>query len=149
MPLRLKDMVQQAKADVKEVTCEDVAGLQCQGYKTLDVREAAEYLDGTIPMSLHVPRGVLEPKCDLCFDGHESELSNLNQPWIVFCQAGGRGILATQTLQLMGYTNVVNLQGGFGAWKKFGGAIETPPTEGGLIRCDHPWNPGNLLEDEA
>ncbi|MGC9386745.1 MAG: rhodanese-like domain-containing protein [Hydrogenovibrio sp.] len=142
MPLRLTDLVKAAKENISEITCDQVKDYQSQGYKTLDVREAAEYLDGTIPMSLHIPRGILEPKCDMCFEGHQSELSDLNQPWIIFCQAGGRGALAAHTMQQMGYTCVVNLIGGFGAWKAAGGAIETPPIEDGLIRCDHPWNPG-------
>lgn len=146
MPLRLKDLVATAKQTIKEISCKEVANLQCQGYKLLDVREASEYLDGTIPMSLHIPRGLLEPKCDMCFDGHQSELSDTNQPWIIFCQAGGRGALAAYTMHLMGYTNVVNLSGGFNAWKEFGGDISTPPIENGLIRCDHPWNPGYTNE---
>lgn len=148
MSARLKDLVMNAKANIKEITCNDVEHLKCQGYKTLDVREASEYLEGTLPMSLHIPRGLLEPKCDMSFDDHQSELSNLDQPWIIFCQAGGRGALAAYTMKQMGYTCVVNLLGGFNAWKVFGGTISTPPIADGLIRCDHPWNPG-YFEKEA
>lgn len=142
MPLRLKDLIQTAKSNISEIPCEQLNEYRKRGYKVLDVREPAEYLNGTIPTSVHIPRGILEPKCDMCFEGHESELSDTNQPWIIFCQAGGRGALATHTLQQMGYTDVINLMGGFQAWKTFGGDIETPPIENGLIHCDHPWNPG-------
>jgi len=37
---------------------------------------------------------------------------------------GGRSILAAQTLKSMGYTNVVNMAGGFNEWSKQGFPIE-------------------------
>ena len=147
MPVKLKDFVQTAKNHVQEITCDQVEDCLAQGYRLLDVREAAEYLGGTIPMALHVPRGLLEPKCDPDFPGHEPQLSNPDQPWLVFCQAGGRGVLAAYTMQQMGFTDVINLAGGFAAWKAFGGDMECPPTEDGLMRCDHPWNPGFVSQD--
>ncbi|MDX1352497.1 MAG: rhodanese-like domain-containing protein [Thiomicrorhabdus sp.] len=143
MPARLKDLVSAAKANIKEVTTAEAKDLfKCGGYKPLDVREAAEYLDGTIPMSVHVPRGMLEPMCDKCYEGHIGDLADLEQGWVVFCLSGGRGALAVDTMKKMGYTNVVNLAGGFNAWKECNGDITIPPVDNGLIRLDHPWNPG-------
>ena len=37
---------------------------------------------------------------------------------VVFCTLGGRGALATKTLQDMGYKNVFNLKEGLQNWKK-------------------------------
>ncbi|MDG6778622.1 rhodanese-like domain-containing protein [Thiomicrorhabdus sp. zzn3] len=143
MPLRLKEMVMAAKANIKEIDCKEAQDLfKCGGYKPLDVREAAEYLEGTIPMAVHIPRGMLEPICDANYACHKGEMADLDQGWVVFCAAGGRGALATDTMQKMGYTNVVNLAGGFAAWKECEGNITVPPVEGSLMRCDHPWNPG-------
>ena len=143
MPKRLKDIVAEAKANIKEVTTKEAQDLfKCGGFKPLDVREPAEYLDGTIPMSLHVPRGMLEPMCDACYEGHKGELADLHQGWVVFCLSGGRGALAVDTMIKMGYTNVVNLAGGFNAWKQCSNDISVPPVDNGLIRLDHPWNPG-------
>lgn len=143
MPLRLQQIVASAKANIEEITPQEANDkLKTGCYKILDVREPAEYLDGTIPMSLHVPRGMLEPVCDKCFSGHIGELADLDQAWIVFCLSGGRGALAVDTMKKMGYTQVVNLAGGYQAWQDFGGDITVPPIENGLIRCDHPWNPG-------
>lgn len=143
MNASLKSFVAEAKSHIREVDCEAAKDLINRGYKPLDVREAAEYLDGTIPMALHIPRGMLEPMCDPEFAGHNPKLGDLNQPWLIFCQTGGRGALAADTMQKMGYTDVVNLAGGFGAWKASGGETFCPPIENGLIRCDHPWNPGH------
>jgi len=143
MALRLKDIVAAAKKNITEVSSKEAQDLfKCGGYKPLDVREAAEYLDGTIPMSVHVPRGMLEPMCDKCYEGHSGDLAELDQPWVVFCLSGGRGALAVDTMIKMGYTNVINLAGGYNAWKQCSYPISVPPTENGLIRLDHPWNPG-------
>lgn len=142
MPCTLKSLVSSAKSNIKEVDCKTAIDLIKQGYRPMDVREAAEYLDGTIPMSLHIPRGLLEPMCDPEFAGHNPELGDPEQPWLVFCQSGGRGALAADTMQKMGYQRIVNLAGGFSAWKEACGETFCPPTENGLIRCDHPWNPG-------
>jgi rhodanese-related sulfurtransferase len=36
---------------------------------------------------------------------------------IVACASGGRSLLAAQTLQSMGYTDVVSMAGGFKEWR--------------------------------
>lgn len=143
MALRLKDIVSRAKENITEISCEEAKKLIRSGeYRFLDVREPAEYLDGTIPMSVHIPRGMLEPVCDNCYAGHRGEFADLEQKWIVFCLSGGRGALAVDTMQQMGYCNVINLAGGFNEWQACGGDITVPPVDNGLIRMDHPWNPG-------
>ena len=43
---------------------------------------------------------------------------------ILHCAAGGRSVLAADTLQQMGYTNVAHLDGGFRAWKESGQPVE-------------------------
>ena len=37
--------------------------------------------------------------------------------------------LAAQTAQMMGLKPVARIRGGFGAWKKAGGAVEEPPAK--------------------
>ena len=39
---------------------------------------------------------------------------------IVYCNSGGRGALAAQTLVALGFTDVANLAGGFSAWSDAG-----------------------------
>jgi rhodanese-related sulfurtransferase len=43
---------------------------------------------------------------------------------IVACASGLRSLLATETLQSMGYTNVVSLAGGVTEWSKHGFPVE-------------------------
>jgi rhodanese-related sulfurtransferase len=44
--------------------------------------------------------------------------------FLFFCASGWRSALATKTVQDMGMENVSHLAGGFGAWRKAGGAVE-------------------------
>ena len=89
----------------------------------LDIRELQELVDkGTIPGAIHAPRGMLEfwaspdsPYARDYFGEHRRT--------VVFCAGGGRSVYAVQALQDMGFTNVANLVGGFGAWEGAGESI--------------------------
>ena len=89
----------------------------------LDIRELQELVDkGTIPGAIHAPRGMLEfwaspdsPYARDYFGEHRRT--------VVFCAGGGRSVYAVQALQDMGFTNVANLVGGFGAWQGAGESI--------------------------
>jgi rhodanese-related sulfurtransferase len=82
------------------------------------VREAAEVeKDGYIKGSVHIPvREVLK---------NLDKLPAQNQPIVVLCASGHRGGFVLSALRLLGYTNVRNLNGGLGAWKKAELAVET------------------------
>lgn len=84
----------------------------------LDVREPGEWEQGHIPGAKHIPRGMLEYLAN-------AELPEKDARIVVHCAVGGRGTLATKTLQEMGYTNVANMQGGTNAWKEQGYELET------------------------
>jgi len=76
----------------------------------LDVRTGAELTkDGTIEGSVNIPLNELFARL--------SELpKDKAAPVVVFCKSGHRGALAMMALNMIGYTNVVNLGGGLGAW---------------------------------
>ena len=77
----------------------------------LDVREAAEVeKDGYIEGSVNIP--VREVLVNL------DKLPGLDEPIVVYCASGHRGSMILASLKLLGYTNVRNLGGGLGAWKK-------------------------------
>ena len=48
----------------------------------------------------------------------KGKLPSKNQPILVYCTKGGRGLLAGKLLQEMGYSNVRNIKGGIKAWMK-------------------------------
>ncbi|NIP16499.1 MAG: rhodanese-like domain-containing protein, partial [Pseudomonadales bacterium] len=84
----------------------------------LDIREIQERVDlGTIPGSVHVPRGMLEFWADPA-SPYFRDYFQEDRRTVVFCAGGGRSVLAVKALQDMGFTNVAHLEPGFGGWKK-------------------------------
>ena len=77
----------------------------------LDVREPAELeKNGYIEGAVNIPiRSLLE---------NLDKLPGLDDPIVVYCGGGHRGGFALEALKMLGYTNVRNLNGGIGAWKK-------------------------------
>ena len=107
-----QSLVNQAKASITEIDVERAKRLIADTNTTVvDVREPSEYEAGALPGAILLPRGVLEFKI-----GGIPELSDPTKPVLVYCRTGGRASLAAQTMQLLGYTNVVSLAGGYQAW---------------------------------
>ena len=48
------------------------------------------------------------------------QYGNPENPLLVSCRSGARAALACATLKMMGFENVANLEGGFGAWQAAG-----------------------------
>ncbi|HLF72744.1 MAG TPA: rhodanese-like domain-containing protein [Anaerolineales bacterium] len=87
----------------------------------LDVRETAEVeKDGYIEGAVNIPVRDLLNNLD--------KLPGLDEPIVVYCASGHRGGYTLMTLKMLGYTNVRNLGGGLGAWKK----AELPVVTGSL-----------------
>ncbi|MBL4765910.1 MAG: hypothetical protein JKX67_11670 [Colwellia sp.] len=90
----------------------------------IDIREKAEIDErGTIPGSIHVPRGVLEFVVDPDSPYFNSVFEEPKQ-FILFCQSAWRSALATLTLQEMGLQNVSHIEGGYAAWLAANAPIE-------------------------
>ena len=76
----------------------------------VDVREPKELTDnGYIEGAINLPIRTLTQNLD--------KLPAKDAAIVVYCAVGHRGALALETLQLLGYTNVKSLSGGFNAWK--------------------------------
>ena len=50
--------------------------------------------------------------------GNMPELVDKSKAVLIYCRLGSRSALAAQTLQQLGYTNVLSMVGGFEAWAK-------------------------------
>lgn len=105
-----ESLAQSAKARIKEVSAEEAKKLIGQGYLVLDIRDLDEFEQGHIDHAVHVSRGRLESQINALIPNKET-------PIVCHCAGGGRGALATDTLQVMGYSNVVNLAGGLKAFR--------------------------------
>ena len=120
-------IVAEARQTVPELTVAQAREELAQGHVNLvlDVREPAEWEKGHIPGALLAPRGMLEWYADPTTPYAKPELTTQRDARIIVtCASGGRSMLATETLRKMGYTNVVNMAGGFNEWSKQGFPIE-------------------------
>ena len=109
-----RELLTAAKAEIREVDTATADDLRTRpGTVLLDVREPDEYEQGAVPGSLHIPRGQLESHI-------ETRVSDKATPLVVFCAAGNRSAFAAQSLEQLGFTDVVSVKGGFNRWKDEG-----------------------------
>lgn len=116
-----KAMLAEANATIDVISTHEAISLYGRDDVVfVDVREGAEREKGTIPDSVHAPRGFLEFIADPEGPMHNEAFAS-GKKLMVFCGTGGRSALAAKTLREMGLLNVVNLTGGLEAWKQAGG----------------------------
>lgn len=83
----------------------------------LDVRDEGEFSGGHITNARHVPEKQLAD--------HMKALEKFkNKPVIVSCASGRRSAAVVDSLRKQGFTEVVNLRGGIGAWQQAGMPLE-------------------------
>ena len=82
---------------------------QKKGMMLLDVRTDREHKSGHIPGSVHIPFSAI---------GDKIKKLRKDKELVVYCQNGNRSIWAIKRLMGMGFTNLHNLKGGYGAWKR-------------------------------
>jgi molybdopterin/thiamine biosynthesis adenylyltransferase/rhodanese-related sulfurtransferase len=115
-----RDLLAQAKSEIREVDTQAADDARrAPGVVVLDVREPDEYDQGALPSALHIPRGHLESQI-------ESKVVDKSTPLVVYCAGGVRSAFAAQTLQVLGYEDVVSMAGGFGRWKDEGREWSVP-----------------------
>lgn len=125
MAFGLKEMIQEARSSVQEVSVEDAHdGLRSgEVHMLIDVREPWEWDKGHITDAVSIPRGLLELRADPESPVTNPELSgNKDARVIVYCTKApsARSMLAAQTLGRMGYSNVAALRGGLEVWQAEG-----------------------------
>lgn len=105
-------------ATVRQMTPAEVAAAQRQGGAVVvDVRGAAEWLEGHLPDARHIPLGSLVDRiAEVPADG----------PIILQCRSGNRSMIAASLLRRHGVLDVANLAGGITAWASAGLPVERP-----------------------
>jgi molybdopterin/thiamine biosynthesis adenylyltransferase/rhodanese-related sulfurtransferase len=111
----LKEMIAEARAVVPE---EGPADLQRrieagEPVSIIDVRDPDEYRDGHIEPATNISRGFLEFRIGSAVPDPASTV-------VLYCQSGMRSVLAAKALKDLGYSNVINLQGGYQKWAQSG-----------------------------
>lgn len=122
MPITVgfRALVDQAMTEVDTWSVEEAAQrLNDPMVQWVDIRDVRELeREGTIPGCVHAPRGMLEFWVDPASPYYKPVFGDEHKTFVLFCGAGWRSALATQTLQRMGMRNVAHIDGGFAAWKK-------------------------------
>lgn len=120
-------LVMEAQTRVKEIQPWDLRAILDAGRPVMvvDVREPGEYERLCIRGSINVPRGILEQACEWDYDETVPELAaGRDREIVVVCRSGKRSLLAADTLQKMGYANVVSLRSGVRGWNDFEQPLE-------------------------
>lgn len=86
--------------------------LKLEAPQLVDARTAAEFEAGHIDGAQHMD--VLQP------DRFRSQIQKLDKtkPVMVYCKTGKRSMKAAQIMEENGFTKIINLDGGYTAWKK-------------------------------
>ena len=116
------DIVDMARKQVQECTIEDMIRRRDAGdrFLLIDVREESEYAAGRIPGAIHIGKGVIERDI-------EEKVPDPATPLVLYCGGGYRSALAALNLKLMGYTNVISMDGGFRGWNDRGLELDRSP----------------------
>ena len=83
----------------------------------LDVRTADEYSEGHIANAKNV---------NIMADDFDAQVATLDKtkPVLVYCKVGGRSAKAATRLKELGFTNIIDLDGGFNSWSNDNKPIE-------------------------
>jgi rhodanese-related sulfurtransferase len=122
-----RQLVDEASAQITTYSVEQVrARLGQAEMQLVDIRDVRELeREGTVPGSVHAPRGMLEFWVDPASPYFKPVFGDETREFVLFCGAGWRSALTAKTLQDMGMTNVAHIDGGFADWVKQGAPIET------------------------
>jgi rhodanese-related sulfurtransferase len=126
---------------VKQISAEQAREAMTSGGDTvyIDVRTAGEFAKGHPPNAINIPvvfpnpaTRQMEPNPD--FLGVVSDHVPTGKRVIVGCQMGGRSQMAAEIMSEAGYSDVSNMQGGFGGVRNPAGGIVTP----GWLQMEYP-----------
>ena len=122
-------------------SAKEIVGAAIKAVPSISVEEALELVDsdthvfvdlrdgteqektGRIPGAIASSRGMMEFHLDPESPAHKPEF-NQDKTYVFYCASGGRSALAGMVAMEMGLKPVLNLSGGFSAWKKSDGPVE-------------------------
>jgi rhodanese-related sulfurtransferase len=119
-PRSVSELVARTKAQIKTIDMATFKSALDKGDLGLivDVREPGEYANGHIPGAINIPRGQIELRIwpHVGFPGN----TNMGRKMTLYCGSGTRCVLATKSLQDLGFNNVTAADMKIGDWVKAG-----------------------------
>lgn len=112
-------IVDDAKARVRQIDIDRYKSIRESGQPHLlvDTREESEWAAGHVAGAIHLSKGVIERDI-------ETKVPDKDTMLVLYCGGGFRSALAGDNIQKMGYTNVINLDGGWRALSVSGLPLE-------------------------
>ena len=115
------EICDESKKNVKACSVSDVFKLMknkdSEDFILVDIREDNEFNAGHIKGAIHLGKGIIERDIHLHVNDHDKKI-------VLYCGGGYRSVLAAESLQKMGYTNVISMDGGWKGWNIESGEIE-------------------------
>jgi rhodanese-related sulfurtransferase len=122
---------------VTDVSVTQAREMQQQGYIYVDVRSTGEFERGHPETAVNVP--LIEPDADTGQPAPNPDFVRVLQDGfgtdaklLIGCQVGGRSMRAVMMLRSMGFTDVVNVRGGFAGTRDPMGRVDIGWVDAGL-----------------
>jgi rhodanese-related sulfurtransferase len=116
-----RQMVDEAKARIHTISLDEARRrLGRDDVVFVDLRDVRELeREGMIPGAFHCPRGMLEFWIDPD-SPYYKDVFGADKEFVFYCNGAWRSALAADVAQQMGLERVVEMDGGFTAWKSAG-----------------------------
>ena len=141
MPIKpIFEIVNEGKEHLENLSVEELKQEMAENPDLLvvDIREIQECVDlGTIPGSVHAPRGMLEFWADPS-SPYARDWFREDRRTVLFCAGGGRSVLAAEAMLNMGFQDVAHLEPGFGGWEQAGEPVEDVAATSRWVRREEP-----------
>ena len=121
-----KSLIAEANKVVETISIEEAKKIvSSEKHILIDLRDIRELKrEGKIPGAFSCPRGMLEFWIDPESPYHK-EIFNQDKTYVFYCASAWRSALSAKTAIDMGLKPVLHIEGGFMAWKKADGDVET------------------------
>lgn len=136
---------------VKRITPDQAAKLLDEGWKYVDVRSIPEFEEGhpqgayNVPLQHRSPQGSMAPNPD--FVAVMSAAFPKDERLVLGCRSGARSLRAATQLLAQGFTNIVDMQGGFLGERGAAGAVACEGWQARGLPIAQEAEPGRSYED--
>ena len=112
-------LVEDSKTRIRQTDINGYKKMLAEGQRPLliDTREDSEWAEGHAAGAVHLSKGIIERDI-------ETKVPDKSKTMVLYCGGGFRSALAADALQMIGYTNVISLDGGWRAWQQSGMPVE-------------------------
>ncbi len=117
----IDDLLRDARGRIGRVSPAEAVEIAQQGGLLVDIRPSEQRArDGEVSGALVIDRNVLEWRLDPASAHRIPEVTSHRQPIVVLCNEGYASSLAAATLAALGFVTVVDVIGGYQAWRADG-----------------------------